>query len=113
MYDLKTKYRVVRIPMTRQSILQEDVPDNLIPKVSVQLPIEVAQLFSAASDLLSALEEILECPTSLDKATVPKEALLDINLASDYQVVLNASVAHTKIKNAVLAVRKARGENAL
>lgn len=66
-------------------------------------------LEAAAPDLLAALEEILESPTWVDQATVPKMATWDINLAPDYQVVMNASIAHTKIKKAILAVNKAKG----
>lgn len=47
--------------------------------------------------LIEALEELLGCPISVDEATVPK---VGVHEAPPYQVVVNASIAWTRLQKA-------------
>lgn len=65
-----------------------------------------ARLIATAPELLETLEEIINCPNSVDKATVPR-AGIDANRE---QVVLEYSISLVRIDKARIAISKAKGE---
>jgi hypothetical protein len=79
---------------------------NIAPPQRKPLTDEEIKLQALNAELVEALTEICECPQWVDDATVPK-AGID---SAPQQVVVNMSVALTRIRKARAVIAKATGE---
>lgn len=74
-----------------------------------QLSGELATAKAENAELLAALQEIIECPFTIDDATVAACGLEETMRLSPYQVVAEMSVSLSRIRNARAAISKATG----